>query len=201
MKSFINSIQRFLNGLKRPSKKTNLRKLQERSESPDSFIFRDATPDDIAELGKLHAITWAQTYNTENPNIQLRQYQWQKAFTEENDGSWFCILVVNKGNELVGFAKGKINKDKNSRIMQGDLNKIYLLSDYQRMGLGTKLFALVVKRFLSLGVTNMTLFGIPQNPSCYFHEAMGGERLYNKKGEFDGGYHWTDLKKTANELA
>ena len=201
MKSFINSIQRFLNGLKRPSKKTNLRKLQERSESPDPFIFRDATRDDIPELGKLHAITWAQTYNTENPNIQLRQYQWQKAFTEENDGTWFCILVVNKGNELVGFAKGKINKDKNSRIMQGDLNKIYLLSDYQRMGLGTKLFALVVKRFLSLGVTNMTLFGIPQNPSCYFHEAMGGERLYNKKGEFDGGYHWTDLKKTANELA
>jgi len=201
MKSFINSIQRFLNGLKRPSKKTNLRKLQERSESLDSFIFRDATRDDIPELGKLHAITWAQTYNAENPNIQLRQYQWQKAFTEENDGSWFCILVVNKGNELVGFAKGKINKDKNSRIMQGDLNKIYLLSDYQRMGLGTKLFALVVKRFLSLGVTNMTLFGIPQNPSCYFHEAMGGERLYNKKGEFDGGYHWTDLKKTANELA
>jgi len=201
MKSFINSIQRFLNGLKRPSKKTNLRKLQERSESLDSFIFRDATRDDIPELGKLHAITWAQTYNTENPNIQLRQYQWQKAFTEENDGTWFCILVVNKGNELVGFAKGKINKDKNSRIMQGDLNKIYLLSDYQRMGLGTKLFALVVKRFLSLGVTNMTLFGIPQNPSCYFHEAMGGERLYNKKGEFDGGYHWTDLKKTANELA
>jgi len=201
MKSFINSIQRFLNGLKRPSKKTNLRKLQERSESLDSFIFRDATRDDIPELGKLHAITWAQTYNTENPNIQLRQYQWKKAFTEENDGTWFCILVVNKGNELVGFAKGKINKDKNSRIMQGDLNKIYLLSDYQRMGLGTKLFALVVKRFLSLGVTNMTLFGIPQNPSCYFHEAMGGERLYNKKGEFDGGYHWTDLKKTANELA
>ena len=201
MKSFINSIQRFLNGLKRPSKKTNLRKLQERSESLDSFIFRDATRDDIRELGKLHAITWAQTYNAENPNIQLRQYQWQKAFTEENDGSWFCILVVNKGNELVGFAKGKINKDKNSRIMQGDLNKIYLLSDYQRMGLGTKLFALVVKRFLSLGVTNLTLFGIPQNPSCYFHEAMGGERLYNKKGEFDGGYHWTDLKKTANELA
>jgi len=201
MKSFINSIQRFLNGLKRPSKKTNLRKLQERSESLDSFIFRDATRDDIPELGKLHAITWAQTYNTENPNIQLRQYQWKKAFTEENDGTWFCILVVNKGNELVGFAKGKINKDKNSRIMQGDLNKIYLLTDYQRMGLGTKLFALVVKRFLSLGVNNMTLFGIPQNPSCYFHEAMGGERLYNKKGEFDGGYHWTDLKKTANELA
>ena len=200
MKNFINSIQRFLNGIKRPSKKTNLRKLNERGESIDSFTFRDATENDIPELGKLHAITWAQTYNAKNPNIQLRQSQWQKAFSEENDGSWFCILVVNKTNEPVGFAKGKINKTNYSGEIKGDLNKIYLLSDYQRIGLGKKLFSLVVKRFLSMGVTSMTLFGIPQNPSCYFHEAMGGERLYNEKGTFDGGYQWTDLKKIANEL-
>src|SRR5215204_6978265 len=102
MKNFINSFFRFLNGLKRTSKKTNMRKLHERGESPDSFTFRDATEEDIPELGKLHAITWAEAYNAKNPNIQLRQYQWQKAFTEENDGSWFCILVVSKKNELVG---------------------------------------------------------------------------------------------------
>src|SRR6185436_14877041 len=97
MKNFINSVIRFINGLKRPSKKTNLRKLQKRGETLDSFTFRDATEDDIAELGKLHAITWAQTYTLgKSPNIRLRQYQWQKSFKEENDGSWFCILVVNK---------------------------------------------------------------------------------------------------------
>ena len=201
MKNFLNSIVRFLNGLKRPSKKTNLRRLKEHRETPDSFTFRDATEQDIPELGKLHAITWAQTYNAKNPNIQLRQYQWRKAFTEENDGSWFCILVVNKNNELVGFAKGKINKDEHSTQLHGDLNKIYLLSDYQRLGLGRKLFKLVVQRFLSKGVNDMVLFGVPQNPSCAFHEAMGGERLYSEKGAFDGGYRWQDLKKTTHEHA
>ena len=201
MKNFINSIARFLNGLRRPSKKANLKKLQERGEAIDSFILRDATEQDIPELGKLHAMTWAQTYNAKNPNIPLRQYQWRKAFAEENDGSWFCIIVVNKKNELVGFAKGKINKDENSSQLHGDLNKIYLLSDYQRLGLGKKLFRLVVQRFLSKGVDDMTLFGVPQNPSCAFHEAMGGERLYNKKGIFDGGYKWPNLKKIIHEPA
>ena len=195
MKNFINSVFRFINGLKRPSKQTNMKRLHERGEALDSFRFRDATEEDISELGKLHAITWAETYNAKNPNIQLRQYQWQKTFTEENDGSWFCILVVNAKNELVGFAKGKINKDEHTSQLHGDLNKIYLLNDYQRLGLGKKLFTLVVQRFLSKGVNDMSLFGVPQNPSCAFHEAMGGERLYSERGIFDGCYRWTDLKK------
>jgi len=197
MKNLINSIFRFLNGLKRPSKRANLKKLQERSETIDSFTFRDAMEQDIPELGKLHAMTWAQTYNAKNPNIPLRQHQWRKAFAEENDGSWFCIVIANKNNELVGFAKGKINKDENSSQLHGDLNKIYLLSDYQRLGLGKKLFRLVVQRFLSQGVNDMFLFGVPQNPSSNFHEAMGGERIYSEKGTFDGCYRWRDLKKMA----
>jgi ribosomal protein S18 acetylase RimI-like enzyme len=194
MKNFINGILRSLNSLKRPSKKVNMQKLHERGETVDSFTLRDATENDIPELGKLHAITWAQTYNGK-PNIKLRLYQWDKAFKEENNGRWFCILVVDKNNKLVGFAKGIINKNEKSSEQHGDLNKIYLLSDYQRLGLGKKLFAHAVNRFLSKGVNDMTLFGVPQNPSCAFHEAMGGERLYSEKGTFDGCYIWRDLKK------
>ena len=200
MKNFINSILRFLNSVKRPSKNTNRRKLQERGESLDSFTFRDATENDIPELGKLHALTWAETYNAKNANIQLRQHQWRKAFTKEDDGSWFCILVINKNNELVGFAKGRLYKDNDSSELHGDLNKIYLLNDYQRLGLGTKLIGHVARRFLSMGVNEMVLFGVPQNPSCAFHEAMGGERLYSEKGTFDGGYRWQDLKRLADSV-
>jgi len=198
MKNFINSIRRFVNGLKRPSKQENMRKLRERGESLDSFAFRDATVNDSLKLGELHARTWAETYtNGKSPNTQLRQHQWQKAFAQENDGSWFCILVVNKENELVGFAKGKIYKDDDSSELQGELNKIYLLNDYQRLGLGTKLIGHVARRFLSMGINDMILFGMAENPSCYFHAAMGGKKLYSKKGIFDGGYRWRDLKKLA----
>ena len=200
MKNFINSTLRFLNSIKTPSKNTNRRKLQERGESLDSFTFRDATENDIPELGKLHALTWAETYNAKNANIQLRQHQWRKAFTKEDDGSWFCILVINKNNELVGFAIGRLYKNNDSSELHGDLNKIYLLNDYQRLGLGTKLIGHVARRFLSMGVNEMVLFGVPQNPSCAFHEAMGGERLYSEKGTFDGGYRWQDLKRLADSV-
>jgi hypothetical protein len=42
------------------------------------------------------------------------------------------------------------------------------------------------------------LFGVPENPSCAFHEAMGGERLYAENGEFHGGYGWRDLHDVVN---
>jgi len=103
--------------------------------------------------------------------------------------------VANKNNNLVGFAKGKINKDESSSQLHGDLNKIYFLRDYQRLGLGKKLFRLVVERFLSKGVNDMVLFGVPQNPSSSFHEAMGGERIYSEKRIFDGCYRWKDLRE------
>jgi len=76
----------------------------------------------------------------------------------------------------------------------GELNKIYILREYQRLGLGKRLIGYVARKFLSKGITNMVLFGIAENPSGYFHEAVGGEKLYSKKGEFHGGYCWRDLK-------
>ena len=77
------------------------------------------------------------------------------------------------------------------------IGRIFLLNYYQRLGLGTKLIGQVARRFLSRGVNDMVLFGVPQNPSSAFHEAMGGERLYSAKGTFDGGYRWRDLQKLA----
>ena len=100
----------------------------------------------------------------------------------------------------MGFAKGKFNKDEHTSQLHGDLNKIYLLRDYQRLGLGKKLFTVVVQRFLSRGVNDMSLFGVPQNPSSSFHEVMGGERISSEKGTFDGGYRWRDLTKLADFL-
>lgn len=192
-KNILTGIVRRLNSFSRPSKQTNLRKLHALGEDPEIFTLRDATIEDIQQLGKLHAITWSQTYKTRNPNIELRQVQWQKAFIEDNDGSWFCIVIENNNKELVGFAKGITTKNEKSGELLGDLNKIYLLNSYQRVGLGTKLFLKVINRFLEMGINKMTVFGVPQNPSCYFHEAMGGKRIYAENGDFNGGYQWNDL--------
>ena len=198
MKNFSTSIQRFVLGLKRPSKKTNTRLLNEQGESFSSFIIREARPEDIPALAALHVKTWAQTYWTtlSPPTYKIREYQWRQQFEITGD-SWFCFVVENKQGQLVGFAKGKTYNHSDLPEFSGELNKIYLLRNYQRIGLGRKLVGHVARRFLAKGISNMVLFGTAENPSCAFHDALEGERLYAKNGEFHGGYCWRDLNKLA----
>lgn len=194
IRNIINTCLRFGNSLKRPSKRRNSELLQKREESIDSFVIREAFAEDITALSALHVKTWNDTYGGGGPTQQIREYQWNELF-KMVDRKWFVLVVENKGGELIGFAKGQPYDHEALPEFNGELNKIYLRRDYQRVGLGRKLVGLVAQKFLDNGITNMVLFGVPQNPSCAFHEALGGERL-NKKGEvFQGGYCWRDLQK------
>ncbi len=197
-KNLLNAAIRSLFALKRPSKEANTRLLQKNGEAIEAFIIREARVGDIPELAEVHAVAWAQTYwNIKNPpTAALRARQWTEQFKQQ-DGSWFCLVVENPKGQLVGFASGRTYEHADLPTYDGELNKIYLLSQYQRLGLGRKMFCLVARRFISTGINNMLLFGSPQNPSCRFHEAMGGKRLYARNGNFDGGYGWADLHKLA----
>ena len=198
MKKFITSIHRFVLGLKRPSKRVNTQLLKQRGEYLSSFVIREAHIDDIPALASLHVKTWNETYWTTlfPPTYKIRLSQWQQQFNVR-DGSWFCFVVENMNKELVGFAKGKTYSHSDLPEFSGELNKINLLRKYHRLGLGRKLVGHVARQFLSQGISNMVLFGTPENPSCDFHEALGGEKLYAGNGEFHGGYCWRDLNKLA----
>jgi len=197
MKDLINTIIRFLNNLRRPAKKQNTRRLQQRGETAASFIIREATEADIPALSVLHVKTWSETYWTikDPPAPHAREWQWRKAFSEENDGSWFCYVIENKNKQLVGFAKGKKYAHSDLPDFKGELNKIYLLREYQCLGLGRKLLCHVARHFISMHIHSMVLFGTARNPSCTFHEAMGGKKLFAENGQFHGGYGWQDLQK------
>ncbi len=193
------AIKRFIMDLPRPSKTVNMRRLQKRGEKVESFIIREAVAIDIPALSALHVKTWAQTYWTvlRPPTYKIREWQWQEQF-KKMDGSWFCFVIENSKGELIGFAKGKKYSHNDLPEFSGELNKIYLLREYQRLGLGRRLMGNVARKFLSMGITNMVLFGVAENPSGLFHEAVGGEKLYNKRGEFHGGYCWKNLQQLAS---
>jgi L-amino acid N-acyltransferase YncA len=199
MKNVVNAIARFVFGLKRPSKAVNFRLLRACGESLESLVIREAVREDIPGLAALHVKAWKETYwNVKNPpTYSVREQQWREQFAVM-DGSWFCFVVENAKGELVGFAKGNTYDQSDLPGFSGELSKIYLLRDYQRLGLGRRLVCCVARRFLALGINTMVLFGTPQNPSCAFHEALGGERLFAKNGEFHGGYGWRDLHRLAN---
>jgi len=186
---------RFLRGLARPTKAANTRLLTARGESPASFVIRTATAADVPALARLHVETFVQTHGGPGPSYEIRERQWRAMFAG-NDGSWFCLVIERPAGGLVGFAKGEPYTDELPGFA-GELNKLYLLRDYQRLGLGRRLVGHVARRFLSQGISSMLLFGEARNPSNGFYEALGAERLITPTGEFHGGYGWRDLQALA----
>lgn len=175
-----------------PSKADNARKLRQRGETVSSLIVRDATATDIPALAQLHVTTWNATYapmGMKGPPVAVREQQWREAFAKA-DGSWFCLVVENASGDLVGFAKA--NRSDHSEYA-GELNKIYLLREYQRMGLGKRLVGHVARRFLSQGITSMWLFGDARNPSADVWKALGGVKTDDDPG--NGNYGWRDLHR------
>jgi ribosomal protein S18 acetylase RimI-like enzyme len=157
-----------------------------------SFILREATPTDLPALAELHVKTFNETHGP-GPAYEVRERQWRDAF-QVTDGSWFCFVVEAPNGDLVGFAKGVPYDHSDLSDFAGELNKIYLLREYHRRGLGRRLVGHVARRFHSQGISSMLLFGDAKNPSNGFYEALGAERLFAANGEFHGGYGWRDLE-------
>ena len=187
---------RWVKNFQRPSKNKNLSRLKKRGEDISSFQIREATADDIPALVNLHVITWNATYpNFRNPPTHaVRDFQWRKAFAEKNK-DWFCLVLENSSMELIGFVQA--NRYGDESAFKGQLNKIYLQWRYHRLGLGRKMVGAVTRRFINSGINSMLLFSEPGNPSTYFYEALGAEKLLDEKGHFHGGYGWSDLTKLA----
>lgn len=165
-------------------------------ENTNAMIIREATAEDIPALAHLHVKTFNETHApvfNDGPTYEIREHQWRQMFnTPARD--WFCFVIENEQGELIGFAKGQ-PYTHDDLPFSGELNKIYLLKKYHRLGLGRKLLCKVAQRFLEQGTASMLLFGEARNPSNSFYEALGAEKLFAPNGEFHGGYGWKDLRK------
>jgi L-amino acid N-acyltransferase YncA len=162
-----------------------------------SFKIREATPADVPALSALHVSTFKETHGRFGaPTINTRTAQWQKLF-DNNDGTWFCFVIEKPGEGLIGFAKGQPHNEAGSEY-SGELNKIYILRKFHKMGLGRQLLCKVANEFIRRGINSMLLFGDAKNKSNKFYERMGAQKLLAKNGEFHGGYGWRDLQKLAD---
>ena len=189
-------VARAVRGLSRPSRRANLKGLWSRSESLDSVTVRDAGPDDVPTLAELHVTTWNAAHRVRaggGPTVAIRATQWRDKLSASDAGN-FCVVVEQVDHGMIGFASGKPGDYPG---FEGQLTKIYLLRQYQRLGLGRLLMCHAARRFLEQGIDSMMLFSYAENPSCGFFEAMKGERLLSDKGEFHGAYGWRTLHEMA----
>jgi GNAT superfamily N-acetyltransferase len=125
------------------------------------------------------------------PSYPVRERQWREKY-EAHDPAWFCFVVERPDGKLVGFAQA--NRSDHPEFA-GQLNKIYLLREYQRLGLGSRLIGHVARRFRSLGINSMWLFGDARNPSSRVWMSLGAKKTDDDPGT--GNYGWHDLATLA----
>jgi ribosomal protein S18 acetylase RimI-like enzyme len=194
MKRALFGAWRMLAGLARPSRSRNRRRLRARGETAASLKIREATVTDIPALARVHVATWNATYAPflmKGPSYEVRERQWRDGFAR-SDAGWFCFVVQRPDGELVGFAQG--NRGDHPEFA-GELNKIYLLREYQRLGLGRRLLGHVARTFLRQGIDSMWLYGDARNPSNRAWKALGAEKTDRDPG--NGNYGWHDLRGLA----
>ena len=166
------------------------------------LALREATIDDLHALAELHVRTFNETHLGpfgSGPTYATRASQWRDKLAE-SDATHFVLVLETPTKQLVGFIWCHPTND-NPR-WAARLNKIYLLREYQRRGLGKRMVAAAVDRLLDHGLTSMALFTEVENePACNFYDQLGGERQLNERGDFEGMYGWPDLRRLRDDLS
>ena len=191
LKPHIAGARRAFNARLRPNGEHNRRRLADRGESLDTVVFRDAVASDIPALAELHVTTWNATYRTtRGPTVATRTSQWNQVFHKDGRRD-FVLVLENHEGRLIGFTWGK----PDSGEFAGQLSKIYLRWEYHGLGLGRRMLAETARRFHERGIDAFVLFAEISNPTVGFFDRMGGERLFDERGQFSGAFAWRDVRR------
>ncbi|WP_127583563.1 GNAT family N-acetyltransferase [Paenibacillus koleovorans] len=165
---------------------------------------RKALPSDSRGIAKVAVDTWRSAYRGILPDHVLdgltyeqREENWNRIFIIGID---IVFVAENVAGEVIGYASG--GKERRSTAMdQGELYTLYLLEQYQRLGLGKQLLLSVARELDWLGMRSMLVWVLAENPSRFFYESLGAQKVEAREIEIGGGtlpeigYSWASMRE------
>jgi GNAT superfamily N-acetyltransferase len=162
-----------------------------------------AKPEDAASIAAVHIESWRETYKGIVPADFLaslsqdqRHEMWLRILT--TDSGEFVRVAKDQEGRVIGFASGGLERSCD-QYFKGELYSLYLLRQFHGQGVGRYLFFSVVEGLLSLGLNNMRVWVLADNPFRRFYESQGGQLVYEKQIIIGGkslqevSYGWLDL--------
>ncbi len=164
---------------------------------------RRATINDAEGIAKVHVDSWRTTYKDIIPeefltNLSYKQRTelWIKNIGKTDN---FVILAENKEGEIIGFADCW-KRETNTEPDSGDLTSIYILKEYQGIGLGKELLKVIFSRFNSLGYQKIFVNVLEDNKARYFYEYYGAHLCKSVQIKIGGKalneliYEWDNIE-------
>ena len=177
--------------------------IKRRKKQSANFTYRKANIKDIPRIANVHVESWRKSFTGIVPQEFLnkmsdekRAEAFRKGFAED---SYKMFVAEDSENGIIGFADfGKSRDEKFSGA--AELYAIYFLPEFQRQGIGGKLFKLCLKEIAENNFNSMYLIALKVSPYKSFYEKMGG-RVVGKgthklaEVEFETiFYGWKDLQ-------
>ncbi len=149
-----------------------------------AVTIRPATAQDATDIAEVHVSSWRNTYRGQVPDEYLAQLSvsdrargWRENFLQEEQQ----ILLARATDQLVGFVNFGPSRDADaSKGVTGEVYAIYLKSEAQGQGLGTRLWEAACRGLVERGFTEASVWVLSTNePAIAFYTRMGAK--------FDGG--------------
>ncbi|WP_179031416.1 GNAT family N-acetyltransferase [Paenibacillus kribbensis] len=144
------------------------------------MIIREATITDTADIAKVHVDCWRTTYKNIMPDEVLEQLSYEQrtelwnANLSSEDGHLVFVAENEKG-EIIGFVSGGPEKSGEYPPYGGEITAIYVLKEYNSLGLGRGLLMRLLQHFSSMQIHSAIVWVLADNPACTFYERLGAK--------------------------
>lgn len=144
---------------------------------PPSIQIRPAIAKDAHAIATIHVTSWQKIYRghipdtiLDNLSIKEREQKWRELINNK-----VIILVIEKNNEIVGFASLCPSRDSDTDPkICGEISAVYLNPDVWHQGLGTKLCNYALSELEGMGFKEVILWVLKENNQARkFYERMG----------------------------
>jgi ribosomal protein S18 acetylase RimI-like enzyme len=179
---------------------------------------RRASRSDAPAIGRVHVETWQAAYAGLLPDTMLA------AMSDVRQSAWWLRLLSDPGEArgvfvaddqdmgVVGFGSCGLVRDKpegldpstslrtgGREIRVGEVYTLYVEPDFQNQGLGRRLLDALFRQLRADGCDTAVLWMLANNPTRFFYEGLGGERVGERTDTMGGvdvdelAFVWRDL--------
>jgi ribosomal protein S18 acetylase RimI-like enzyme len=165
-----------------------------------------AGPGDAADLGRVHVVSWRETYPGHLPqaylngmrvDVHARRFRRDLLKAPPSD----VILLAETADGVVGYAAGA-RLGARDRTADAEVFTLYILRAAQKAGLGRALLGAAARVFQAEGAKSLMLRVLTSNRRARgFYEHLGGEAFAEFPSQGWGAdvtetaYRWTDISE------
>lgn len=149
---------------------------------------RPASERDAAQIADVHAIAWRGAYAGLIPHKSLQTMiarrhagWWKRAI-----GRGTSVMVVDFGGAIAGYCTFGLNRAR-ALPQDGEIYELYILPEYQGIGIGTRLFSAARASLRDLGCDGLVVWALEDNAMAVnFYLGHDGKDVAQGYETFEG---------------